>query len=82
MNEEQLKRFAQNMKTVRTAQGMTSRDLASFCNFKTKTIIARIEECRTTPKLNEVIKICEILGEPIDKMLHQKARLKVEFSFI
>lgn len=45
----------------RKALGLSQRELASLCNIP-QSSVARIESCKTTPKLDTVLKIFRQLG--------------------
>ena len=57
----------------RNALGLSQRDLASMCEIP-QSSVARMESCKTTPKLNTILKIFKQLGLAITVSPVQSAK--------
>lgn len=67
------------MKIARFFKDMTAAELSKKARLRQMKRAADIEDGRGLPTLEEVCKICNALGQPIDSMLYKKAKIKIEY---
>lgn len=70
--------FRHNLKTLRTARGITAKDLSSQAGMKQLKRISDIEEGRGKPTFDEVYTISLLFAMSIDKLLFQELRITVQ----
>ncbi|MDX1630109.1 MAG: helix-turn-helix transcriptional regulator [Fulvivirga sp.] len=73
-------KFRQNLKKIRSAEGITAKELSEKAGLRQKKRIADIEDGRGKPTLDEVIAICEVLNEKLDNMLLADAYVRVDWA--
>lgn len=80
MTDQQKENFAHNIKIARFLKGWSANELAKAANIKPLSRISLFEERRGLPSIEEGVRICEILGQPLDDMILRKAKIVIEFS--
>ena len=68
MNNKAVKRFAENMKKIREAKGMSQGDIFRATKID-RAYICNLETGKQNPTLETIEKIAEALGVTIDKLL-------------
>lgn len=80
MTDQQRANFAHNIKIARFLIQISAHDLAKSCGFTPLSRISSIEEMRGKPTLDEFLKICEVLGQPIESMINKRAKITIQYE--
>lgn len=72
--------FRENLKKARNIKELSAKDLSNECGLRQQKRIADIEEGRGKPSIEEVYKICEVLGQSMEMMMKYSGRVHLDFS--
>ena len=81
MAEDDFEKFRKNLRMARYIKEMTSKELSVAAGLKQQKRVSDIEDGRGKPTLEEVIALCNILSQPIDFMLNNTAKMKLDWQF-
>lgn len=71
--------FRNNLKKARYIMELTGKDLSLAAGLRQQKRISDIEEGRGKPSLEEVYNICDVLQQPIDKMIKCEAKIVIQY---
>lgn len=74
-------KFRKNLILARKVKDISAKDLSIAAGLKQQKRILDIEEGRGKPSLEEVRAICLVLHQPIDNMLDNEARIKLDWQY-
>ena len=72
--------FINNLRIIRTCEGITAKELSKRCELRQMKRIADIEDGRGNPDINEVVSICKELNIKIDAMINDKVKIRYEWE--
>jgi len=72
--------FINNIRKIRTCEGITANELSKKCELKQMKRIADIEDGRGKPSIDEVVMICKELGFKIDDMINGEVTITYQWE--